>query len=437
MNNDATNNINSNNNINLTQKKRKNDSVLVGSGPGVQKGYRHEFSQTDIDNKETTNNTSGKSIIYGKNLENKLHFNLSSKQKQKERHFHSLSKIKNKQGILDDKDNNVNLYNKKYIKSIPKGYSNNKNISEINHPVRPNIKISNLMKEFNDTQNKTNSNEKFDKTFNRQDIKNNNKNILKQIYMKKNNSIKEKKDDLKNLKNKNYTLIGSKLSLPNKKFQNKNKIFRKSFNNIKILDNLNNKNQEYKYNNTSTNRMNIIRTKNNKNEKNNNFTQIKDINNTQSNKTNHNLRNKIYYNDNLYQIESNSFHKKISSFKFDDFKTKRLKNNNHDINNKKKLLINFHHIPFIKTANKEKEKNENDEKGKEEINTNENKNKNIDPTIKMLINPIKIVEKKNFKRKLLPVHAHIKLNKLNLLNNMINKTTNQDIETTVAQNDDK
>ena len=62
-------------------------------------------------------------------------------------------------------------------------------------------------------------------------------------------------------------------------------------------------------------------------------------------------------------------------------------------------------------------------------------NKNIDPTIKMLINPIKIVEKKNFKRKLLPVHPHIKLNKLNLLNNMINKTTNQEIETTMAHNE--
>ena len=48
----------------------------------------------------------------------------------------------------------------------------------------------------------------------------------------------------------------------------------------------------------------------------------------------------------------------------------------------------------------------------------------------MLINPIKIVEKKSFKRKLFPVHAHIKLNKLNLLNNISNKNTNQEIEKT-------
>lgn len=46
----------------------------------------------------------------------------------------------------------------------------------------------------------------------------------------------------------------------------------------------------------------------------------------------------------------------------------------------------------------------------------------------MLINPIKIVEKKNFKRKLFPVHAHIKLNKLNLLNNISNKNVNHEIE---------
>ena len=77
-----------------------------------------------------------------------------------------------------------------------------------------------------------------------------------------------------------------------------------------------------------------------------------------------------------------------------------------------------------------KEKEKLNEKEKEEQNSNEIKNKNVDPTIKMLINPIKIVEKKSFKRKLFPVHTHIKLNKLNLLNNISNKDTNQDIEKT-------
>ena len=58
-----------NSNSNINQKKR-----LTGNG-----GYGYEISQTDIDNKETTNTTAGKSITYGKTVENKLYFNISSK----------------------------------------------------------------------------------------------------------------------------------------------------------------------------------------------------------------------------------------------------------------------------------------------------------------------------------------------------------------------
>ena len=50
------------------------------------------------------------------------------------------------------------------------------------------------------------------------------------------------------------------------------------------------------------------------------------------------------------------------------------------------MAIKFHHIPFIKTLNKEREKVFSDEKEKEEKNLVDNFNKNIDPTIKMLIN---------------------------------------------------
>ena len=92
------------------------------------------------------------------------------------------------------------------------------------------------------------------------------------------------------------------------------------------------------------------------------------------------------------------------------------------------MSIKFHHIPFIKNMDKEKE---NDIKIEKEEKQSLNENKNIDPSIKMLINPIKIVEKKNFKRKIFPVHAHIKLNKLNLLNNISNKNPNQEIEISV------
>ena len=454
LNNNEINNMNSNNNIN--QKKR-----LTGIA-----GYGYEFSQTDIDNKETTNTTAGKSIINSKNVENKLYFNLSSKQKEK--HFHSLSKINKYKDFKEDKDTNENLYNKKYIKSIPKGRSNHKNINNIGlegNPVKPNLKISNLFKEFDKIDTKVdpnNTNNKFEKSFhhsiNKKDVKRNKSTFefknedkikimtLHQMYTKKNYSQNGLDVDLKSLnKNNNnkYTIAGAKLSLPNKKFHNHKKLFKKSINNIRILENINNEN--YKYNNTSSNRANIYRQKNSKNNKNNfsltrkendnnihksiSLAKIENpiIYNTQSNKMNYNIKKKRYINE-LKKDDSNSFNKKLTSFKFDDFKTKRLKKSNYNINDRKKMAIKFHHIPFIKTLNKEREKVFSDEKEKEEKNLVDNFNKNIDPTIKMLINPIKIVEKKNFKRKLFPVHAHIKLNKLNLLNNISNKNVNHEIE---------
>ena len=456
LNNEA-NNANTNNNMN--QKKR-----LTGIG-----GYGYEFSQTDIDNKETTNTTAGKSIIYGKNVENKLYFNLSSKQKEK--HFHSLSKIKKSKNFIED--NNENLYNKNYIKSIPRG-KNNKNISTLGfegNPVKPNLKISNLFKEFDEVTSKldTNNKNKFENSFhytlNKNNVKRNKSTFefknedrkkvmtLHQISSKKNYSQNGLDVDL-NYINKNnfkYTVTGAKLSLPNKKFHNHKKLFKKSINNFKILENINNnKNSNYKYNNTSSNRANAYRIKNSTKNNRSNFSLTKKENdnmhksislatmekpviyNTQSNKNNHNPKKKKYSN-NLNREDSNSFNKKITSFKFDDFKTKRLKKSNYNTNDRKKMAIKFHHIPFIKTMDKEKERDIIIEKEKEKEKENQflNENKNIDPTIKMLINPIKIVEKKSFKRKLFPVHPHIKLNKLNLLNNVSNKNTNQGIEISV------
>ena len=453
LNNNEANSSNSNNNIN--QKKR-----LTGIG-----GYGYEFSQTDIDNKETTNTTAGKSIINGKNVENKLYFNLSSKQKEK--HIHSLSKINKNKNFKEDKENNNDyFYNKKNIRSIPKG-NNNKNISTLGlegNPVKPNLKIANLFKEFNDMNSKEDSNKQtniensFHYTINKKDVKRNKSTFefnnedrkkvmtLHQIATKKNYSQNKLDIDLNTLnKNNKYTVIGAKLSLPNKKIHTHKKLFKKGINNIKILENINNENQEYKYSNTSTNRGYLNKSKNYKTNKNAFCLTKKDndnnmhksislatmektnIYNTQSNKTHYGIKKKIFPN-NLNKEDSNSFNQKLSSFKFDDFKAKRLKKNNNNTNERKKMTIKFHHIPFIKTLNKEKEK---DEKEKEEQNSNnEDKNKNVDPTIKMLINPIKIVEKKSFKRKLFPVHAHIKLNKLNLLNNISNKNTNQEIEKT-------
>ena len=50
------------------------------------------------------------------------------------------------------------------------------------------------------------------------------------------------------------------------------------------------------------------------------------------------------------------------------------------------MEIKFHHIPFIKTMNKEKENYLEDEKEKEKDKQSSNENKNIDPTFK--ISPI-------------------------------------------------
>ena len=258
--------------------------------------------------------------------------------------------------------------------------------------------------------------------------------------------------DINNLnRNHKYTVVGAKLSLPNKKFHTHKKLFKKSINNIKILENINCENNNYKYNNTSSNRSNLYRMKNSIKTNKTNFSLTKKQsdnsihksislalmenpanNNISSNKINNNSKKKKYAN-NLNKDDSNSFNKKISSFKFDDFKTKRLKKNNNNINERNKMAIKFHHIPFIKTMNKGREIDlqEGKDKEKEKEKHSPNENKNIDPTIKMLINPIKIVEKKNFKRKLFPVQAHIKLNKLNLLNNISNKNTNHEIEISV------
>ena len=86
-------------------------------------------------------------------------------------------------------------------------------------------------------------------------------------------------------------------------------------------------------------------------------------------------------------------------------------------------------MPFINTPNKEN--NPILTKQKEEgssFKQIKNNNNDIDPTIKILINPIKIIEKRNFKRKLFPVHPQVKLNKLNILNNTSYKNNKKELE---------
>ena len=51
-------------------------------------------------------------------------------------------------------------------------------------------------------------------------------------------------------------------------------------------------------------------------------------------RNNYNIKKKRYINE-LKKDDSNSFNKKLTSFKFDDFKTKRLKKSNYNINDRK------------------------------------------------------------------------------------------------------
>ena len=469
-------NANNENNSIINQKKRLSD--IVGCG--------YEFNQTDNDNKET-NNTSekGKSFTYNKKLENKFHFNLGCKPKSK--NSHSLSK--NKIEKIFSEEINENTCNKKFRKSLQNGKSFNKNTSATAidcYPVKPNIKISNLFKEsFNDFNSKINSyisnkfNNNFHYTLYKKEVRRNhstfqinNKEKQKVLTLHKasykNNCSSNRLDiDLNTLSKNKYPIVGEKLTLPstkgsesvsinnNKHNTSHKKLFKKNISKINILEcnkiNKEYENNIYNYNNTASNRINISRKNNNINSKNNeNSLNSKNINSNNNihksislitikrlginnNKTNISDINKNInkYNDEHSRDNSDSVHRKISSFNFNEFKRNRFKNTNNYIERKNKLL-KFNHMPFINSPTKENEST----KQKEEKHPSYNQIKNdkeIDPTIKMLINPIKIIEKRNFKRKLFPVHPQVKLNKLNILNNTSYKNNNKDFGPSIQE----
>ena len=465
----TNNNDSINNNIYNNQKKRLSD--IVGNG--------YDSNQTDIENKET-NNTSekGKSFTYNKNSENKFHFNLGSKQSK---NYHSLSKTKKKYKNSDENENN---YNKQFRKSIPKSKTISKNISSTVfdcYPVKPNIIISNLFKEednSNELNNKfSNISNKFNNSFhclqNKKEVKRNNSTFLlknkenPKIFTlhkisSKNNSSNGLNIDLNTTTKNKCAIVREKLSLPSTKgnesiatiknnYKNNNnhnhkKIAPKNnLSNINILEynHYNNDDIEknmYNYTNTTSNRINIHQQSSiNENEllnSNNNIHKsisLVSINNHEVYKT---QTNNVNYNNykkktNIECHDKSDINNQLSTFKFDEFKKQKLRknntnNNNNSNNETKKKFIKFNHMPFINTPNKENEPiltKQMDEPSLFNHNKNDNNN-NIDPTIKMLINPIKIIEKKNFKRKLFPVHPQVKLNKLNIMNNTTYKNNN-------------
>ena len=458
------------NNLNNNQKKRISD--LVGYG------YGYDSNQTDIENKET-NNTSekGKSFTYNKNTENKFLIHLGSRPTK---NFHSLSKTRKNTKNLDENENN---YNKKFRKSIPKSKTINKNISSTIFeccPVKPNIIVSNLFKEEdnnNDNNNDINNkftyiSNKFNNSFHciqhKKDVKRNNSTFLlenkenQKIFTlhkisSKNNSSNRLNIDLNTMTKNKCAIVREKLCLPNTKgyeavsittiknnnYNHKRIGQKKNLNNINILEYNHYNNEEvekniYNYTNTASNRINIHQ-RNSINENdllnsNNNIHKsisLVTINNrvaykTQTNNINYNINYKKNSNDESHD-KSDNIHYKISTFKFDEFKKKKLKksntnNNNNSNNETKKKFIKFNHMPFINTPNKENEPILTKQLDEPSL-YNKNKN-NMDPTIKILINPIKIIEKKNFKRKLFPVHPQVKLNKLNIMNNTTYKNNN-------------
>ena len=97
-------------------------------------------------------------------------------------------------------------------------------------------------------------------------------------------------------------------------------------------------------------------------------------------------------------------YQKSSTFKFKDLQKNYGKN---------EKFKKFTHIPFINTPFKENDAFSIDQN---------NKLKEEDPVIKLLVNPIKIIENKNFKEKFFQVNTKVKLNKnKNIFNHSMNR----------------
>ena len=462
-------NINSNNLFNNNHKKGLNDIL--------------EFNKTYNAKKEESNTSeNGIHFSYNKKLENKFHFNSHSKQKSYNS-YNSNSLSKNKNDNKYSEEIYENTYNKQFRKSIPRGKNtkNGSNIAVNCLPIKPNIKVTNLFEESFSSKINTYIYNKFNNslhdTLNKKELKrndnsfhiNNNKEKQKVFSFHKilsNNNFTQNRlnIDLNSLSKNKYTIQGEKLTLPSTKAsesvsikKNKNnsynhkKILKKNINNINIFEcNYNNNDLEnniYNYSNTSSNRINIYRQNSNinwnennsinHNNKNNNMNKSNSlvsidktsIYNTQLNQIEHNKNINKFMEE--FNNDNNIIHKKITIFKFDEFKKKRLKNNN-NIKERKNKFLKFNHMPFINTSNKESDSIIR-KQSEEPSSLKQKNNKNIDPTIKILINPIKIIEKRNFKRKLFQANPQVKLNILNKLNNTSYKNNNKDLVPSIQE----
>ena len=197
---------------------------------------------------------------------------------------------------------------------------------------------------------------------------------------------------------------------------------------LKCINQINNTreltvNQNY---NKSHNNLNDEIINNDKNIKNNLLKKLCAL----SPKNNLNDKNIITQNNNIYTKNNSNFKKKYPfpmNFNQKNKSSENINNNsnkidlfpiiNNNINKKELKMPKLPHIPKIDLLNKG-----NDNKIKNTNNLIPNIEKNdIEPVKKMLINPIKIIEKKDSKIKLNPINSHIRIIKLNYINNNVYK----------------
>ena len=150
---------------------------------------------------------------------------------------------------------------------------------------------------------------------------------------------------------------------------------------------------------------------------NHNHTSDKNIiiqNNNININNNFNIKKKIPFVLNFNQKEKNT----INLENINNAKTTKGKKeifpiiNNLNLNRGDLKLPKLSHAPVISLSNKEMNEDKNDK-----ILTKNRDIANIEPAKRILINPIKIIEKKDNKIKLNPINSQIRINKLNDINN--------------------
>ena len=328
--------------------------------------------------------------------------------------------------------NNIQPKNYPRINSLNSERNNNNNKNQsFNHDSCP-IKLNKHLtrgrintsegKNINNYLKKNNSNSvnnQFkstnDSSMNKKEIKKNNSNIVVHNKSKKiKNDEKEKIVTLHRIPNKTLKLTNGKMKINidlNTLTKNKLAVFDYK---CSFPDNKRSESVSYLKNNDSSlnNNEEVLSNRENKNilaKKNFNYK-----NNIKKSSSTYSLEkdNKYIFksNNNDISLEQRNFieglnvnaYQKNPNFKFKEFQRNM---------GKKEKFKKFTHVPFINTPFKENDIFSVDQN---------NKFKEEDPIIKILVNPIKIIEKKNFKEKFFQVNTKVKLNK-NIFNRSMRK----------------